>query len=145
MSVDAARTLAAALLQLNPLLGLTLVWTESHLQANEKALHASERSKKTAKQTKSEEADPARKNEWALFIIFLHSITWTLYALVIPATITIDIALAVSIIWLLISAGRIIRTFILPTGATRQIFLLAMASTGTPLIILLLLIRVAAK
>jgi hypothetical protein len=139
MSIDAAPTLAGALLQLNPLLGLTLIWTESRLQAGDKERRANEHQKESGsrKQTsgnlkKSESVDPIRKNEWFLFIVFLHSITWTIYALVIPSTFTIDLALAVSVIWLQISSRRIIRTFSIPADAKGTLFKLAMSSTWTP-------------
>jgi hypothetical protein len=152
MSIDAARTLAGALLQLNPLLGLTLIWTESRLQAGDRERQANERQKEpgSRKHTsgnpkKLENADPIRKNEWALFVVFLHSITWTIYALVVPYTFTIDLALAVSVVWLQICSRRIIRTFFIPADAKGTLFRLAMSTTWTPFLFLFFLIRVGTK
>jgi hypothetical protein len=152
LSSGEAQTLAAALLQLNALLGLSLIWTETRLQQRDKEQAGNQRKREPRSQKRtSGNSGPAttsgqiQKNEWFLFVIFIHSITWSIFAIALPRTFTVDISLGISTIWLQISAERIIRAIVVSNSNDRKLFKLVLATTWTPLFLLILLIRVGSK
>jgi hypothetical protein len=151
ISPDSAQALAAALLQLNPLLGLTLIWTETHLQERDKERTGKQHNEQTKSPKRasgsSESATPLKRikrNEWFLFLIFLHSITWPIFTIVEPSTIAVKASLAISTIWLGISVGRITSTITL-SGINRILFWLTITTAWFPLWSLVLTIHVGSK
>src|SRR5215475_9972569 len=148
ISSSAAQTLAAALLQLNPLLGLTLVWSEPRLErrdiedVKDQPGEETDRREDNSKSSDTEPPlDQTSKNEWFLFIIFLHSITWPILAIASPSTLTIDIALGISAIWLLLSIRRITRTIAAPKSTDSVMFRLGTVSAFPPLLFAILAIQ----
>ena len=151
LSFDEAQTLAGALIQLNAILGLTLIWTETRLQQRDKEQAGNQRKREpTSQKRTSGNSGPATmsaqiQKEWFLFVIFLHSITWSIFALAFPRTFSVDISVGISIIWLQMSMGRIIRTIVVSGSIDKILFRLVLATSWTPLILVIPTIRVGSK
>jgi hypothetical protein len=152
ISPDQAQVLAAGLLQLNPLLGLTLIWSESHLQERDKESSVSERRNKPSPRERGARnnkpvtvLDRIKPYEWFFFVMFLHSITWSIVAAAAPAGWSIKTALAFSIIWLSLSVGRILVSIRPPDTKSNVLLWTSVTTAWFPLWSLVLLIQVGGK
>ncbi|TYB38418.1 hypothetical protein [Actinomadura chibensis] len=146
ISPDAARSLAGALLQLNPLLGLGLIWTETRLRERETPSRGGQRRRqRNTQQQPPQFMDRLKGQEWLIFVIFLHSITWQIIVIADPTTIRVKVALGISIIWISFAVMRIVSTITLTGRREKITFWLVMTTTWYPLWGAVVTIQVDAK
>jgi hypothetical protein len=125
--------LASALLQLVPVLGLALIWTESQLSGSSKVL---DQEGSTGPRPDDKVGLHVGRQEGVILglavVTFLHSISWSIVALAIPSRWVISIALLNGLIFLMIATVRIATSSLPKSKVFRTIVIISIVTVWVP-------------
>ncbi len=137
ISESTIQLLASAELQLTPVLGLALIWTEGQLSGSRRVLDqgAPAATKGQGKNTRQSSRVTGKKDGTMLgiaLVTFLHSISWSIVALAVPSKVTISIALTNGLVFLMIATLRIVQSSLPTPKALRIVVLVSVFTVWVP-------------
>lgn len=132
---DAARQLAAALLQLIPLLGFSLLWSEKRL-AERESVNGKPKVRGGNKQKSSIANAPGffgLKFDFITYFIFFHTISWSIKTIALPDKASLVVVLLNSFVFMAIALSRILAVVVPDQGKSRFVAFTLIAIAWLPL------------